>query len=79
MDSHKMLVIIKGKDRTDEIADIRQEAACTRVTYLNRSKPYSYHRRKCLCLSKSEGTAASGLLRVPSRRPCSPCFTHTAV
>jgi RecA/RadA recombinase len=44
MDSHKMLVIIKGKDRTDEIADIRQEAACTRVTYLNRSKPYSYHR-----------------------------------
>lgn len=29
MYSHKMLVIIKRKDKTDEIADIKQEAACT--------------------------------------------------
>lgn len=35
MDSHIILVMIKGKDETEHIADIKQEAAFTQVPYLN--------------------------------------------
>lgn len=50
IDSRQNLIIIKGKDRTDQILRIEEADECMVVTFSN-GKPYFYAREKVAWLS----------------------------
>lgn len=52
MDNNTMLVLVKGKDQTDSIADIQQDGIYIRVTYFHQSHPYCYH-RESVCIYRN--------------------------